>query len=228
MKLDFAFIAPLAFVGNQITDNKPHPHRGKVDPFVVSELPSIVPEIDENARKILDSGAQYQTKLRQGQHGRGIVVQDIEAPTDVVWRTILDFDKYDQRVPQTMESETYQVDELPDGQKRIRVRMKVGWPLVKLTVFFDHLYDLEHNALIWTLDYDRKSDFDDSVGFWYVLPHPDHPETKSRVFYSVEGSMFSWVPGFVVDFMASRALTDATEWVKKFSEADNITNHEGS
>jgi hypothetical protein len=31
--------------------------------------------------------------------------------------------------------------------------------------------------------------------------------------------MFDWVPQFVVNFMSSKALTDATGWVKKFSEA---------
>lgn len=30
--------------------------------------------------------------------------------------------------------------------------------------------------------------------------------------------MFDWVPQFVVNFMSSKALTDATGWVKKFSE----------
>lgn len=32
--------------------------------------------------------------------------------------------------------------------------------------------------------------------------------------------MFDWVPQFVVNFMSSKALTDATGWVKKFSEAE--------
>lgn len=32
--------------------------------------------------------------------------------------------------------------------------------------------------------------------------------------------MFDWVPKFVVDFMSSKALTDATAWVKKYSEAE--------
>ena len=32
--------------------------------------------------------------------------------------------------------------------------------------------------------------------------------------------MFDWVPKFVVDFMSSKALTDATAWVKKYSELE--------
>jgi len=218
MKLEVLFVALALFDKDAVHDS--HPHRGKAKPFVISELPSIIPDVitDEKAREILDAGKQYQTKLRKGQYGRGIVVQNVNAPTDLVWSTILDFDNYKERVPKTIESEIYEIKELSDGQKRILVRMVVGWPLLKLQVFFNHLYDPQNNALIWTLDYDRKSDFDDSVGFWYVLPHSEQPDSKSCVFYSVEGSMFSWVPGFVVDFMSRQALTDATEWVKKYSE----------
>ena len=69
-------------------------------------------------------------------------------------------------------------------------------------------------------DYTKESDFDDSCGYWYCIPHPDDPEEKTRLFYSVQVSMFDWVPAFVVDFMSKKALTDATAWVKKFSEAE--------
>jgi len=120
-------------------------------------------------------------------------------------------------VPKTLESETYKTEDLPNGQKRICVRMKVGFSFLRFQVYFDHLYDPENNSLTWTLDYSKKSDFDDSVGFWYVVPLA--AET-TRVFYSVVGSMFAWVPHFVVDFMSSQALTDATGWVKKFSEEE--------
>ena len=74
--------------------------------------------------------------------------------------------------------------------------------------------------MTWTLDYERKSDFDDSCGYWYVIPHPDNPEQWTRVYYSVEVSMFDWVPKFVVNFLSTKALTDATAWVKKYSEEE--------
>ena len=40
-----------------------------------------------------------------------------------------------------------------------------------------------------------------------------------QVYYSVKVSMFDWVPQFVVNFMSSKALMDATGWVKTFSKA---------
>jgi hypothetical protein len=32
--------------------------------------------------------------------------------------------------------------------------------------------------------------------------------------------MFDWVPKFVVNFLSTKALTDATAWVKKYSEEE--------
>lgn len=60
----------------------------------------------------------------------------------------------------------------------------------------------------------------------YVVPHPDKVGW-SRVFYSVEVNMFDWVPKFVTDFMSSKALTDATGWVKKYSELDSKKKNGG-
>lgn len=97
--------------------------------------------------------------------------------------------------------------------------MTVGFPILKLEFFIKHLHFPGLNSLTWTLDYSKQSDFDDSCGFWYVIPHPQKPGW-TRVFYSVEVSMFDWVPKFVMDFMSSKALTDATNWLKKYSEIE--------
>jgi hypothetical protein len=125
---------------------------------------------------------------------------------------------YPKMVPKTVESDVYRRVHLKRGVQRIWVRMKVGFPILKLQFFVEHLYDPSQRSMTWTLDYSRKSDLDDSVGFWYVIPHPDRPRDASRVYYSVDVSMFSWVPHFVVEFMSQQALVDATAWVKKYSE----------
>lgn len=93
--------------------------------------------------------------------------------------------------------------------------------MLKLEFFVRHfIYIQHHKSLTWTLDYTKESDFDDSCGYWFILPHPDDPEERTRLYYSVQVSMFDWVPKFVVDFMSSKALTDATAWVKKYSELE--------
>lgn len=168
------------------------------------------------------------TQVQSGESGgRGLVIQDVDAPTHIVWDRILDFDNYGSMVPKCFESKNYKVIEHKPTkannflEKEIYTRMKVGFPMLKLEYFVRHfLYIQHHNALTWTLDYTKESDFDDSCGYWYIAPHPDNPEGKTRLYYSVGVSMFDWVPKFVVDFMSSKALTDATAWVKKFSEIE--------
>jgi ribosome-associated toxin RatA of RatAB toxin-antitoxin module len=191
-----------------------HPHQGKVAPFVAGD-PKV--KLDRKAIHILESGRPYSTQIQSGSSGRGLVVQDVEAPPDVVWDCILDYNHYADMVPKTLESQNYKVETHRDGSQIIYTKMKVGFGIIKLTFYVRHTYLPKQNSLTWTLDYTKKSDFDDSCGYWYVVPHPNNP-AHTRVYYSVQVSMFDWVPQFVVNFMSSKALTDATGWVKKFSE----------
>lgn len=216
----FLFSSSLLFV-NGSNFNEPHSHQGVVTPFERGD-PKV--KLDKKALTILTSGKPYQTQIQSGTAGRGMVVQDIDAPTDVVWGRILDYDNYANMVPKTVESKNYKViDHKPTKanplEQTIYTRMKVGFPMLKLEFFIKHLYFPSENSLTWTLDYDKSSDFNDSCGYWYVVPHPDKPDW-TRVYYSVEVALFDWVPKFVVDFMSSKALTDATAWVKKYSELE--------
>mmetsp|Transcript_26028 Transcript_26028/g.62499 ORF Transcript_26028/g.62499 Transcript_26028/m.62499 type:complete len:337 (+) Transcript_26028:20-1030(+) len=205
--------------------NKPHSHTGKVEPFQPGD-PKI--KLDGKAKGILKSGKPYQTQVITGTSGgRALVVQDVNAPTHVVWGRILDYDHYSDMVPKTVDSKNYKV--VPHKptkannflEKEIFTRMKVGFPMLKLEFFVRHFcFIKEHNSLTWTLDYTKESDFDDSCGYWYIIPHPDDPAERTRLFYSVQVGMFDWVPSFVVDFMSKKALTDATAWVKKYSEIE--------
>jgi len=203
------------------SSNQPHDHSGKVTPFVPGD-PKIY--LDKKAIKILKAGKPYETQVKSGMGGRGIVTQDVQAPIDIVWGRILDYNNYAKMVPKTIESTNYKVIDVKPTRKNklsqiIYTRMKVGFPLLKLEFFIKHMYYKSENSMTWTLDYTRKSDLDDSCGFWYLMPHPENPKW-TRVFYSVEISLFDWVPKFVVDFMSTKALTDATAWVKKFSEKE--------
>jgi hypothetical protein len=198
------------------TESTAHPHQGKVIPFKPGD-PKV--KLDRKALNILSQGRPYQTQIKSGSSGRGLVVQDVEAPTNIVWDRILDYNNYAKMVPKTLESQNYKVEKHRDGSQTIYTRMKVGFGIIKLVFYVKHEYLPKLHSLTWTLDYTKKSDFDDSCGYWYVVPHPDDPTHKTRVYYSVAASMFDWVPQFVVNFMSNKALTDATGWVKTFSEA---------
>ena len=199
--------------------DEPHPHTGSVQPYKPGD-PGI--KLDSAAEKILSSNQPYQTQIKTGNSGRGLVVQDVQAPMPLVWKRILDYDHYADMVPRTLASSNYDVMNNKDGSQEIYTRMKVGISLISLEFFIKHSYYPQKNSLTWTLDYMKKSDFDDIVGFWYIIEHPSKPNW-TRVYYSVSISMFSWVPKIAMDFMSSKALTDATSWVKKESEAQALT-----
>jgi hypothetical protein len=69
---------------------KAHPHAGKVAPFASGD-PGI--RLDAAALRVLGSGHPYKTQVQSGPAGgRGMVVQDVDAPAAVVWDRILDFE----------------------------------------------------------------------------------------------------------------------------------------
>lgn len=211
----------ILYITNASSFTDPHDHTGIVAPFTPGD-PKI--PLDKKALAVLGTGKPYQTQIQSATGGRGLVVQDVDAPTDIVWGRILDYDNYSKMVPKTIESKNYKVIDVKPTKKDplsqiIFTRMKVGFPVLKLEFFIKHLYYPDLNSITWTLDYTKKSDFNDSCGFWFIAPHPDDPD-RTRLFYSVEVSMFDWVPKFAVDFMSTKALTDATAWVKKFSELE--------
>mmetsp|Transcript_54080 Transcript_54080/g.65289 ORF Transcript_54080/g.65289 Transcript_54080/m.65289 type:complete len:342 (+) Transcript_54080:47-1072(+) len=197
--------------------NKPHHHQGKVTPYPPGD-PKV--KLDKRAIGILNAGKPYQTQITQGASGRALCVQDIHAPPSVVWDRILDFNKYATMVDRVSQSSNYQNVKQSYGED-IYTRMTISFPLLKLEYFIKHCYHPKQKSLVWTLDYDRQSDLDDSVGYWYVIAHPDK-EGWSRVYYSVELVIFDWVPEFVKKALMGKALTDATAWVKSTSETQAV------
>ena len=71
--------------------------------------------------------------------------------------------------------------------------------------------------MVWTLDYDKTSDFDDVSGHWHLEQHPDNPNW-TRVFYACDIQLKGAVPKPVLNYLSQSALRTATGWVKKESE----------
>ena len=57
--------------------------------------------------------------------------------------------------------------------------------------------------MVFRLDYARRSDLDDTVGYWFV----DSTDRSScRVFYSCECKLRGWVPTPVYNMLTKEAL----------------------
>lgn len=83
--------------------------------------------------------------------------------------------------------------------------------------YYDHTFFPSKSSLIWQLDYDKLSDFDDVSGHWHVEPLSS---SRSRVYYACDISMKGAVPGPIINYISKAALKQATAWVKKESEAN--------
>ena len=186
----------------------PHPHSGVLRP-VKLDGPGII--LDDVANGVLSSGKPYHSK-------DGWFVQDMNAPTDIVWANILDYERYKDKIPNILESQVYKKEQGTDGSQHHFVRMVAGHPCYKLNFFLKFTHCPQANALIWTLDYSLKSDVHDDVGGWFVLPHPDDPENKSRAFYKQNLLLFSWVPNFIRRRIEKSSSSDSIRHIKMHSE----------
>ena len=212
-------LAPVVFALLAADAKKPHINQGVNAPFPTKRQDIQLSSGDE-ATLAAGKPVFRQVVSPDGKGGRALAVQDIAASVDTVWGRIFAFSDYPKMVNGVKETSVY--DERRSGDTRtIKVRMKLGMMGVTLEYFIDHTYSQKNSVMTWTLDYSRLSDLIDSVGYWCMLPHPTKPG-YTRALYSVEAAFPSWVPGFVVSAITSKALTDATGWVKVEAEKEQI------
>lgn len=192
---------------------KPHPHRETRAPFAADS--KIAPVLDSEDLATLARGEVVLKQSRGSSRGVGVAVEDVAAPPNVVWGQLLDFGSYASKVPRIKVCENYEVSGC-----ELKTRFVVqACPGYSVEYFVRHVYAPHANALVWTLDYDRKSDLDDVHGIWRVTAHPTH-SGWSRVEYSADLRLKLGVPGFIVDTLTKKALREACSWVKLASEKD--------
>ena len=83
-------------------------------------------------------------------------------------------------------------------------------PLFKVHYHLEHHYEPTANSMTWHLDYTKKNDLFDSVGYWYVEAQP----WGSRVYYTQDSLLPAWIPAPVrkkFTMVAMRSATDTLE-----------------
>lgn len=191
--------------------NQPHEHQGALTPYTGTP-PAI--ELSDKELERLDKGKPVMAPMKDdAMGGRGLAIQDIAASPDVVWSRIVSYDRYPDWVNYVSECEIYE-----QSGDRIKVRFVLKGLGFRFEYFIDHVYRPEQGYMTWTLDYSRLSDLDDSVGYWFVETHPTK-DGWSRLYYSVDLRTKKQFPEFIQDMVTRRGLHEATEWVKRESEA---------
>eukprot|EP00591_Stephanopyxis_turris_P002595 CAMPEP_0195518150 /NCGR_PEP_ID=MMETSP0794_2-20130614/12377_1 /TAXON_ID=515487 /ORGANISM="Stephanopyxis turris, Strain CCMP 815" /LENGTH=250 /DNA_ID=CAMNT_0040647069 /DNA_START=102 /DNA_END=854 /DNA_ORIENTATION=+ len=198
-----------------------HPHRGSLTPYTPGPFSLSLEKADE---KELASGKSVMKQIPDesgaGLGGKAICVQDIGAPKSAVWNQILDMNSYVGKVGKLKECRNYFSKKNEDGSSTIKTKMVIGViPGYKYEYYCDHLYRPDRDSLIWSLDYDKYSDFDDVAGHWHVEDHPTK-KGSTRLFYACDLKFHGKVPGPVMNILTKQALRTATAWVKRESESE--------
>lgn len=143
----------------------------------------------------------------------------VNAPPEMVWATISDFRNYPAWIDGLVETKVY-LREGDDVYVKFRYQ---HWLAGEYTYYIRHTYPGESTGWgTWRLDYGRRSDLDDSVGFWRVDSVPGDPR-RSDVTYFTDVRLKGWLAALARDAMVTSALDTATGWVKKQSELRFLT-----
>jgi len=190
------------------SDSEPHYHRGKLTRYELGP-PTITLSASDEARLRTGKAVTQAVETDEAGARRMIMVQNIPAPSSVVMGRIMDFEKYDKMVDGVDSCVNY-VSRQEGKTRTVKSTYDISVLHMKFKYFVEHTYDPEQRCMVFNLDYDRRSDLDDSVGYWYVMPTG---RAASRVYYSCECKLRGWVPGPVYSLMTKEALKKATTWV---------------
>ena len=203
----------LVISDHALAENLPHEHQGILTPY--SGEPQF-PPLSAKDMKRLRQGKVLTKKQLLGDSKRALVVFRVGADSATTWSVIRDFAFYPEWIKDIKSTQVYRREDAVI-YVRFDAQNKYSGPS---TWFARHDYPQanERQWGTWTLDYDRRSDLDDSVGYWRVIPVEDDPE-QSIVMYSATLKLKSKVPGFIVGIIVKTRLKQATVWVKEQSEA---------
>ncbi len=192
--------------------SKPHPHRGVLDKYERVHPSKYGLTLKGVGEDELRSGKPLlrDIKLPNG-YQRATSVQDVPAPPEVVWDRIMDLEAYPRMVEGVTACSIYRRSKSGRTQE-VYAKYKAGAGPFNVEYFIRHDFEPSKNAMTFCLDYDRLSDFADTVGYWYVEKLEDG---WCRVYYSAESKLPGWVPGWAKDQLCATALKRSTSWVDR-------------
>ena len=137
-------------------------------------------------------------------------IQDIEAPPDVVFGRICDWPNYHRMIKDVKKCEVYRRGWTLSGCRVACAKYEIAVPMTKLDFYVEHVYDPLNHAMSFSLDYTRKSDVADQVGYWYCEKLAGG---WTRLYYSTDFQIPRWVPPFAKGFILKLAAKSSVTWV---------------
>ena len=145
-------------------------------------------------------------------------VQDVHAPENVVWDTIMDVARYPEMCDGVSSTEIYARRPTPTGGKVVRAKYKLRLtPGVSLQYSCTHIFEPMKHCMTFHLDYSRRSQLTDMAGYWYVEQLPG-ADKWSRVYFSSDAMIPSWL-SWAREGLGRQAAYKNLYWVEAYSEA---------
>jgi len=191
------------------SESQPHYHQGKLTKYEVGP-PSVLLSARDESRLRAGRAVMQAVVADDGHSHRLIMVQDVPVPSNIAMGRIMDLNKYDQMVSGVDGNVVYASASSAAGLQTVKSEYRISACHLRLKYFVEHTYDPNARCMTFHLDYSRRSDLDDTVGYWYVLPTG---RTSCRVYYSCECKLRGWVPAPVYNLLTKEALKKATTWV---------------
>eukprot|EP00929_Paragymnodinium_shiwhaense_P112761 TRINITY_DN81024_c0_g1_i1.p1 TRINITY_DN81024_c0_g1~~TRINITY_DN81024_c0_g1_i1.p1 ORF type:complete len:304 (+),score=76.41 TRINITY_DN81024_c0_g1_i1:84-995(+) len=194
----------------------PHPHRGLIPRMRMGE-PLVFDLTDEENALVAEGGLWTRAiEVEDSGIGRAQGVQHIPAPPSIVWGQIADFEGYVGKVNMLQSVSIYDrnvTDSEVVEKATYVVRVIPGF---YYEYYIEHHADEEKGELLFFLDYDRESDFDDNQGKWIVEAHPEKAGW-SIVHYQTELKLMGYAPRIVRTLLMSKGIESAFAWVHRES-----------
>ena len=190
---------------------EPHPHQGLLTPYS-KEPPKV--QLSDAQQRLLEAGQTVLMRQKVGAGQRGVSVFRVDASVDTIWTTIKNFSAYPQWIDEIDDIEIYF-----NYGNSTRVRFTAGGIFSNTVWYVDHDYPRDERSWgSWRLDYKFRSDLDDSVGFWRVLPVPGQPGI-SEVTYSADLRLKGLIASLFENSLIEDSLKSASVWVKREAES---------
>ncbi len=189
-----------------------HEHQGLLVPYN-GEPPTV--ELEQADVEVLESGKPLFKQIELKGARRGIAIFRVDADANTIWSVINDFRSYPEWIDSLDNTEVYK-----QSEDKVYVKFTAkSWPSGTTVWYAVHEYpESDRQWGSWRLDYDYRSDLDDSVGFWRVMPVAGKQQ-QSDVIYSADLKLRGFFSFLFESALVESSLKDATQWVKIQAEA---------
>ncbi|CAE8608862.1 unnamed protein product, partial [Polarella glacialis] len=199
------------------SQDKGQGHQGTLPAFKLGPIKNLK-ALSSAEAALLEDGKLVLRQEEDPTRGKGLAVRDMAATPDDVMEELIDFKGYQKKVSMCSKCTVYDQQKLKKGLEKVKVEMSSTIiPGFSFNCYFDHTIDKKGHSMIWSLDYDKRSDVDDIQGMWYVEKHPTK-DGWSRVYYQIDMRLKYRIPSMLYRALSKSSLTSAVSWVKDHSE----------